>query len=270
MLLKQECSGCELTMDKFSIDPNTRQNGVYILSEIQNDFESIYLKVREKEKRVYSDDELRNLPFASESNPHKKEWDIRAKSFLRFRKYLESKNQNLNILDFGCGNGWFCGQLSKTLDHNFYGVDVNITELEQGRRVFESDNLVFIYADIFSTEFSANYFDIAIINASIQYFSNTKKLINKLISLIKTNGEIHIIDSPIYSDQESINAKQRTQDYYFSLGFPEMTNNYFHHYWNEFSEYNFEILYDPSSAKQKLRKMFLINDSPFPWIRIKK
>ena len=270
MLLKQECSGCELTMDRFSLDPNTRQNGVYILSEIQYDFESLYLKVRKKEKRVYSDDELRNLPFASESNPHKNEWVIRAKSFLRFRKYLESKNQSQNIFDLGCGNGWFSGQLSKSFNHKFYCFDVNITELNQGRRVFESENLVFIYADIFSTEFPANYFDIVILNASIQYFAEIKTLLHKLLSLIKLNGEIHIIDSPIYSEHETLNAKQRTQDYYSSLGFPEMINNYFHRSWNEFSENNFEILYSPNSAKLKLKKMLLTKDSPFPWIRIRR
>ena len=269
MPLKQECSGYESTMDKLSLDPNTRQNGVYILSEIKDDFESIYLKVREKEKRVYSDDELQNLPFASESNPHKKECDIRAKSYSRFSKYLELKNQSLNILDLGCGNGWFSGQLSKSFNHKFYCVDVNYTELKQGRRVFESDNLIFIYADIFSSKFPENFFDIIILNASIQYFSNTKQFLDKLISLINKNGEIHIIDSPIYSEQEAIKAKQRTQSYYSSLGFQEMIKNYFHRSWNEFTEYNFEILYSPGSAIRKLKKMFLINDSPFPWIRIK-
>jgi ubiquinone/menaquinone biosynthesis C-methylase UbiE len=257
-------------MDRFILDPNTLQNGVYILSEIKDKFESIYLKVREKENRVYSDDELRNLPFASESNPHKKEWDVRAKSFLRFRNYLKSKNQSLNILDLGCGNGWFSGKLFNSFNIKFYCVDVNITELNQGRRVFESENLVFIYADIFSTEFPPNYFDIVILNASIQYFAEIKTLLDKLLSLIKMNGEIHIIDSPIYSDKEAMNAKQRTANYYSSLGFPEMINNYFHRSWNEISEYNFEILYNPSSAKRKLKKIFLTNDSPFPWIRIKK
>jgi len=256
-------------MDKFKLDPTTLQNGVYLLSHIQDDFESTYLKVREKEERVYTDDELQNLPFASEFNPHKKEWDIRAKLFSRFMNYLKTKNQSLNILDLGCGNGWFSGQLSKSFNHKFYCVDVNITELKQGRRVFESDNLVFIYADIFSAKLPANYFDIVILNASIQYFPELKNLLDKLLSMIKVNGEIHIIDSPIYSAQGAINAKQRTQSYYSSLGFPEMTNNYFHRSWNEFSEYNFEILYNPSSAKRILKKIFLINDSPFPWIRIK-
>lgn len=256
-------------MDEFKPDPTTLQNGVYILTEIQNDFESIYLKVREREKRVYSDDELQNLPFASDYNYHKKEWKIRAKSFSRFKKYLETKKSSLNILDLGCGNGWFSGQLSKSFNHKFYCVDVNITELKQGRRVFDKDNLIFIYADVFSVEFPVSFFDVIILNASIQYFSEIKTLLNKLFSLTKVNGEIHIIDSPIYPEGEVENAKKRTHDYYNSIGFPEMIKNYFHRSWNEFSVYDFEILYNPSSVKRKLKKMFLINDSPFPWIRIK-
>ena len=43
-----------------------KENGVYILSERNNDFEEFYIKVREKEKRIYSDAELGNLPFATD------------------------------------------------------------------------------------------------------------------------------------------------------------------------------------------------------------
>jgi ubiquinone/menaquinone biosynthesis C-methylase UbiE len=256
-------------MDEFKPDPTILQNGVYILTEIQNDFESIYLKVREREKRVYSHNELQNLPFVSYSIPHQKEWEIRARSFSRFKRYLESKKTSLNILDLGCGNGWFSGQLSKSFNHKFYCVDVNITELKQGRKVFESENLIFIYADIFSTEFPTNYFDIVMLNASIQYFSEINTLFTKLLSLIKVNGEIHIIDSPIYPESEVENAKKRTQDYYNSIGFSEMINNYYHRSWNEFLEYNFKIMYNPNPIKIKVKKLFSIKDSPFPWIRIK-
>ena len=132
--------GTKVEMDDFKLNSSANREGVYILSEIDNEFESIYLKVRDKEKRIYSDKELINLPFASETNPHKKEWNLRAKSFHRFRKYLESKEQKLNVLDLGCGNGWFCGQLSNSINHNFYCVDVNLTELTQGRRAFNSES----------------------------------------------------------------------------------------------------------------------------------
>jgi len=247
-----------------------KEDGVYILSDINSAFESTYLKVREKEKRIYSNDELKILPFASVSNQHKKEWKLRAKSLQRFRKYLGTKEYRLNILDLGCGNGWFSGQLSRSLNHNFYNVDVNLTELKQGRRVFTSEQIKFIYSDIFTAEFPKALFKVVIVNAAIQYFPDLKKLLEKLFALITADGEIHIIDSPFYFHNEVKNARKRTADYYNSIGFPEMTNNYFHHTFHELSDFKTEILYNPFSVLKKLGKIFLTKDSPFPWIRIKK
>lgn len=264
---KQECFGHEISMADFFLDRTSLQDGVNILSEIQEDFETIYLKVREKEKRIYSDEELLNLPFATNSNPHKNEWRLRAKSFQRFTKYLQKKKSSLNILDLGCGNGWFSGQLSNSFNNIFYCVDVNLTELKQGRKFFKSEKLKFIYADIFSPEFPKNFFDIIIVNAAVQYFPEFKQLINCLLVLLNEKGEIHIIDSPIYTEDGTIKAKQRTNDYYSSLGFPEMSANYHHHSWNEVIHFNYKILYNPSAIRNKLKKLFT-NDSPFPWIRI--
>ncbi len=85
-------------MDEFKLNRESFQDAVYILSEINDEFESVYLKVREKEKRIYSDEELIKLPFASKTNPHKKEWNLRAKSYLRFKEYLRQKKDNLNFL----------------------------------------------------------------------------------------------------------------------------------------------------------------------------
>ena len=203
-----------------------------------------------------------------ESNPHKKEWDLRAKSFLRFKNYLKSKKQNLIILDLGCGNGWFSGQLSKTFNHIFFCVDVNLTELKQGRKVFDSVQMKFAYADIFKAEIPIASIDIIIINAAVQYFPDFKRLLEKLLTLIKENGEIHIIDSPFYSGTEVNNARKRTIDYYRSIGFPEMTNNYFHHSFSELSGFNSEVLYNPKSFNKKVMRLFSIKDSPFPWIKI--
>ncbi len=257
-------------MDDFKLNSADNRNGVYILTKINNEFESIYLKVREKEKRIYSDEELLNLPFASVSNPHKKEWNLRAKSFQRFRKYLQSKELKLNILDLGCGNGWFCGQLSRSFTHNFYCVDINLTELTQAQRVFNSDNLKFIYADIFKSEFPNVFFDVIIINAAIQYFTDLKTLVDRCLELLKENGEVHIIDSPVYTPAEVVNARQRTKEYYSSMSFREMAENYHHHSWDVLTGYNYNILYAPHSITGRLKRLFSIKDSPFPWIKIKK
>ena len=52
-------------MAELKLDPSSLKDGIYILSEINNEFEKIYLKVREKENRIFSDDEVKKLPFAS-------------------------------------------------------------------------------------------------------------------------------------------------------------------------------------------------------------
>ncbi len=257
-------------MDEFELNSNTLKDSIYILTEINNEFESVYLKLRDNEKRIYSDEELIKLPFASDTNPHKKEWDLRSKSFLRFKNYLMLKKGNINILDLGCGNGWFCGQLAKSFNHSFYCADVNLTELKQGRRTFNSEKLKFIYADIFTAEIPEPSFDMIIINAAVQYFPDLKKLMKKLLSLIDEYGEIHIIDSPFYSENEVNDARERTRAYYSSLKFPEMKERYFHHTYEELSEFNPITLYNPASSRQKIKRLFLTNDSPFPWIVIRK
>ena len=253
-----------------NFDKLTKEDGVYILQQIDNSFEATYLKVREKENRIYSDNEVEALPFTTKNIPHKDEWKIREKSFLRFNEYLSSKRKNLSILDLGCGNGWFCGQLSKSFNNNFYCVDVNLTELKQGRRVYDSERLKLFYADIFTVEIPESFFELITINAAVQYFPNIKILLDKLLHLLKEKGEIHIIDSPFYSGSELANAKKRSMDYYSSLGFPEMAAKYFHHTYKNLSYFNYHILYNPQSLNTKLKKIFFNDFSPFPWIVVTK
>lgn len=244
----------------------TAINGVIRISEVDEAFENLYLKVRKKEKRIYSDDEIKLLPYASKRNPHRDEWALRTKSFLRFKKYLSQKKTKLNILDLGCGNGWFTGQLANEFEHNYYCIDVNLTELEQAARVFENDNTTFIYADIFTTSLPANTFDLVIINSALQYFQNISALMKELFFISKTYGDVHIIDTPFYNANEIMPAKNRTLKYYTSIGYPEMTAKYFHHTFDDFKYLRYSYLYNPNSFKNKLSNFIFEKDSPFPWI----
>ncbi len=241
-------------------------NGVIRISEVDETFEKLYLQVRKKEKRIYSDDEIKLLPYASKINPNKAEWELRTNSFLRFKKYLSQKKTKLNILDLGCGNGWLTGQLAKELDHNYFCVDVNLVELEQAARVVENGNIKFIYADIFSTSLPSNTFDIVIINSALQYFNNISALMKELFFISKTYGEIHIMDTPFYNVNEIMQAKNRTLKYYTSIGFPEMAGKYFHHTLDELKYLRHNYLYNPNSYKNKLAGYMFVKDSPFPWV----
>jgi ubiquinone/menaquinone biosynthesis C-methylase UbiE len=241
-------------------------NGVIRISEVDETFEKLYLQVRKKENRIYRDDEIKLLPYASKINPHKNEWALRTKSFLRFKEYLSRKKSKLNILDLGCGISWLTGQLVKEFEHNYFCVDIKLAELEQAARVFENENIKFIYADIFSTTFPTNTFDIVIINSALQYFSNVSALMKELFFISKTYAEIHIIDTPFYTGNELMQAKNTTLKYYTSLGFPEMAGKYFHHTLEEFRYLRYNYLYNPDSLKNKLSKFVFDQDSPFPWL----
>ena len=242
-----------------------KKTGIGYLSKNENPFSSVYLDVRKKEHRILTDEDVKKLPLMVSSNPNHSEWKLRQKSSQRFIDYLKTKPEKLQILDIGCGNGWFTNSIAETSkSSDVIGLDINHMELEQAARVFQKGNLQFVYGDIFQIESKlCNQFDIITLNACIQYFSNFKALISKLISFSKPNGEIHIIDSPFYRKEELDKAKKRTKDYYTELGFPEMASNYFHHCFDDLED--FKILYNPK--KNILIKLIRRKDSPFYWLK---
>jgi len=243
----------------------TIKNGVHYLTEEENSFSNDYIKVRDIEKRVLTDEQVKELPLVSKSNQYYNEWIVRQKSSQRFISYLGSKNTSQDILDIGCGNGWFSNLLASVNSKNSVcGLDINTTELEQAARVFKTENLQFCYGDLFQLkkEFESK-FSIITLNACVQYFSEFNELVEALKLYLKPKGEIHIIDSPFYKTNELENAKNRTANYYNKIGVPTMSSYYYHHSLEDIND--FEKLYIPSSTL--ISKILRKKDSPFMWLR---
>jgi ubiquinone/menaquinone biosynthesis C-methylase UbiE len=230
-----------------------------------NIFEKQYIACRRKEKRMYTDDEVKQLPACAPAHPHHAEWLIRGKSFKKLRKYLADKKRPLSILEIGCGNGWLSHRLSLIPQTNITGVDINFTEIEQAARVFNHcDNLIFVYGDIQAGILQHKRFDIILFAASIQYFQFTEILFSSFQHL-QPSGEIHLIDSRFYTSQTVSAARARSAAYFNEMGFPEMAGHYFHHTIDELNRFDHTILYDPSSIFNRMTP----NPIPFHWIRIK-
>ncbi|MEO5776422.1 MAG: methyltransferase domain-containing protein [Flavobacterium sp.] len=235
---------------------------VIYYSQPNTAFSDLYINARKKENRFYSEEEIKKLPNIQKDHPHYSEWQLRKKSSNRFFSYLKTKNKPLEILEIGCGNGWFSHLMSSVQDTQITGLDITIVELEQAAKVFNNENLSFVYADLFQkTALNDKKFDIIVFNSSLQYFENLKELFKMVSNLLSENGEIHIIDSPFYKASEIEKAKERTQNYYKDLGFPEMSKNYFHHRLENLGKH--KIMYNPVSFLNYFRK-----DSPFYWILI--
>jgi len=230
-----------------------------------NNFEELYLQLREKERRMYTDEEVLALPGINEANPHYAEWQMRKQSAERLVSYLQKKQRPLKIMEVGCGNGWLSHRLSAIPGCKVIGSDINFTEIQQAARVFQDiSNLHFIYGAIDSDTFEEKQFDVIVFAASIQYFPSLPRIINNVRKLLRPNGEIHILDSHFYSLPELSAARQRSLLYYQAAGFPEMMDWYFHHCLDDIEHYHYSLLYDPNSLFNK----FLRNKNPFPWILI--
>ena len=189
---------------------------------------------------------------------------------IKFINYIRKFNDKLNLLDVGSGNGWFSANIAQNESINIYALDINRLELEQAARVFNYINLNFIFGNIFDDIFEKHSYDIITLNSSFQYFDDLDKLIKRLFYFLTNEGEIHILDSPIYNQNELAGAKERTARYYISTGIPEMAKHYYHHTFDELKNFNYKVLYDPKAVHNNLKKIFGFKDSPFPWISIKR
>ncbi|MGB8193645.1 MAG: methyltransferase domain-containing protein [Chitinophagaceae bacterium] len=230
-------------------------------------FQQQYIALREKEMRLYSDEQVRQLPFIGNDHPHYDEWLVRRNSSEKLLKRIRKMKMPLKILDVGCGNGWLSNQLSQVPGTEVTGFDINLVELQQAKRVFqERDNLQFASNSPFQSMQGEQRFDLILFAASIQYFSSLNAVISEALQKLTPRGRIHIIDSHFYAPEELAAARQRTVEHYKSLGFDGLSAHYFHHTLNALKPFNFEIVYNPDAAWNKLRR----KKAPFHWISIKK
>ncbi len=242
------------------------------MTETTNDikrtvFEDHYLSLRQKEGRLCSDHEVIQLPELSRQHPHYTEWQLRKESAKRLLQYLEKKKPLLKILEAGCGNGWLCHFLSSLPGSSVTGTDINFAELQQASRVFSHiPNVQFVYGGLTAAEVKDCLYDHVIFASSIQYFSSLADILQYSLSLLKPGGEIQILDTRFYAEEEKTGAKKRTDSYYRQMGYSEMSTHYFHHGWKELASFQPVVRYKPGVFKR-----FLFNQrNPFPWISIRK
>jgi ubiquinone/menaquinone biosynthesis C-methylase UbiE len=226
----------------------------------------LYLLVRKKEGRLYPDEIAACLPDIPRSHPLWKEWQARADSARRLIRYLSRRSSPLNILDLGCGNGWLTHKLLEIPGAWVCGLDRADYELKQAARLFSEPHLAFLSADILHPPFARQTFDIIILASVIQYFPDLPALMRLLQALLRPGGEIHVLDSPLYQEDQLPAARLRTRAYYAALGLPQMAEYYHHHPTTALAEFSPRWLYHPSSLRARVARLLGKRLSPFPWI----
>lgn len=232
-------------------------------------FAEQYVALRKKEERLYSDEQVKQLPAIEANHPHYAEWRAREQSMKKLVKYIRRMKRPLNILEVGCGNGWLAHKIAQVPGTTVTGFDINQVELQQAMRVFGyKHNLRFRTSSPFSFRNNEQPYDLVIFAASIQYFPSLDAIISDALNQLKVGGSIHIIDTHFYDPSELVAARQRTIDHFTALGFPAMADHYFHHSLVTLSKFNYGILYNPHSWRNRL--LGSRGRNPFYWITIKK
>ena len=250
-----------------------RKDGVYYLSDpaVYAEREDRYWRVRARENRLYLDEVVRTLPEVPNEHPLAKEWAARADSLGRLADYVARLQRGLDLLDLGCGNGWMAHQLAALPNVRVYGLDLNRRELTQAARVFvERPRLKFIYGDVFTAPLPPGSFHLIVLASVIQYFADLPALIRRLLELCTPDGEIHVLDSPLYAAPVVEAARERTRRYYSQKGLAFMADDYHHHLHSSLAPFNPDVLYDPRAPLNRLAQWWWGETprSPFEWLRI--
>lgn len=236
-----------------------KENGVYYLTPPSSEFEDAYTTVRSKEQRLLTDEQVLHLP---QSETNSEEWRKRVWTLDYFERHMREKNVGA-LLDIGCGNGWFTARMTKYAK-NVVGLDVGKLELEQAARCFDKEGLQFICCTDWQ-KIPEQSFDCITFNGSAHYFELTPQFWESLYRILRPGGEIHLLDSPIYSSKESRAAKERSVAYFNKMGVPLAAKFYKHITWDDLPK-NAETNYAPNRFLNKLVK----TRSPFPWVTIYK
>jgi ubiquinone/menaquinone biosynthesis C-methylase UbiE len=240
------------------------ESGYLLMS--QASVSKIYIALRTKESRLYTDAAVSKLPEVNHDHIHYKEWKVRQNSCKVLIKYIRKKKRPLHILEVGCGNGWLANKISEVSNVHVTGLDINTVELAQAARVFmRRSNLQLIHGDLRSGTLAGNEYDLVIFAASLQYFPSAADIIRCAQALLREDGEVILMDTIFYTEDQLPAARKRTAAYFEGIGFPQMSAWYFHHSLHSLQGLNYKVISKPANA---FKRFFGYND-PFHRILIK-
>jgi 2-polyprenyl-3-methyl-5-hydroxy-6-metoxy-1,4-benzoquinol methylase len=88
------------------------------------------------------------------------------------------------IMDFGCGNGWFCKELSAFGDVT--GIDLNEEAMREARYKWPGIN--FIGGDVFAYEPPSKLFDLVVSQQVIAHVEDQQAYMGKIATLVRPGG----------------------------------------------------------------------------------
>lgn len=178
--------------------------------------------------------------------------------YLKRRKLLLSKieqvtkniqkryERDLNIADFGSGDGYYCCWLAKKFpDSSVYGFDISKPMVNKARKWADSLNISnarFFCGDMTENENSNEKFDLLLILTVFQHFMDEKIIkqkISKLNKIMKKDSKIILCEATAKKTIKENKFTMRPEIFYINT----FQNNHFKLMEKEFISYPFFCLY---------------------------
>lgn len=117
---------------------------------------------------------------------------------------LLEKNNELKILDIGCGTGQLIKEISDQYNEvDYLGIDVAENMIEVAKKNNKGKNIEFKNSAIESFESNEKY-DIIICTHAFPYFPNKQEMIKKMAGLCNKKGQVIIVNSSTNSLKDLI------------------------------------------------------------------
>lgn len=190
-----------------------------------------YETVRRAEGRGgLSADYYRSLPFKDRSGRFAADWAIRARSFKALVNNVLTRLQSplersLKILDLGAGNGWLSNRLSAQGDR-VIAVDLLVNPQDGlGAWKHYEHSFTPVQAEFNHLPIMNGFADAVIFNASFHYSENYTTTLNEALRVLSPNGQVVIMDSPVYRRSTSGEqmVHEREQQFKEKYGFASDT-----------------------------------------------
>jgi len=98
-------------------------------------------------------------------------------------------SKDINVLDFGCGNGVLLPTLAEEF-RQVYGIDIHISAAKKIKDHFGYQNLDLLKADGNRLPFPENSFDLVIAASVLEHFQDVKRPLREIYRVLKTGGAL--------------------------------------------------------------------------------
>ncbi len=106
---------------------------------------------------------------------------------------LLKKNNNLKILDIGCGTGQLINEINKEFKKvNYLGIDVANNMIEEAKKLNKKNKFEVTPIEEFNTE---EKYDIIICTHAFPYFPDKENVLKKISSLCNKGANVIIVNS---------------------------------------------------------------------------